>query len=545
MKYKQSPLWASTLFFIAITIGFQIHSPDASASKWTSVVDPETGNTVMLRKGETLEEYRLEKSSTKFVTPSDRKTESVKKKWVDVTRQEKAKILKPFKNLSKESATCASCHKNEHPGIYQQWGKSKHYAANVGCYECHKADKEDADAIRHKDFFISIIVSPKDCGECHNTEREQFEKSHHAKAAQIIGSLDNTLAEVVEGKMSFHGKSPVAVAGCWQCHGTEIKVLPNGDLDPTTWPNTGIGRINPDGSKGACSACHQRHLFSAAQARRPENCGKCHLGPDHPQKEIYEESKHGIGFYANVDKMNLDSGKWIAGEDYDAAPTCATCHMSATRNLPITHDVGDRISWTLRPPISEKIDARDAKKGLKVKPWELRRDDMKDVCSSCHGKKMIESFYAQFDSVVEMYNEKYAIPTTKMMNLLLEQGLRTETPFDEEIEWNYYFLWHHEGRRARHGAAMMAPDYVQWHGMYEVAHRFYMEWVPSIKEIIEKAEKAGKHKQAKVIKNYLDNEIMTLDGHAWFVGKMPKALADQRKKDREAFNGRYLQDIKK
>ena len=26
-----------------------------------------------------------------------------------------------------------------------------------------------------------------------------------------------------------------------------------------------------------------------AQARQPETCGKCHLGPDHPQKEIYEE----------------------------------------------------------------------------------------------------------------------------------------------------------------------------------------------------------------------------------------------------------------
>lgn len=75
-------------------------------------------------------------------------------------------------------------------------------------------------------------------------------------------------------------------------------MLPNGDLDPATWPNTGIGRINPDGSLGACSACHQRHEFEMVQARRPEACGKCHLGPDHPQKEIYEESKHGINFFA-------------------------------------------------------------------------------------------------------------------------------------------------------------------------------------------------------------------------------------------------------
>ncbi len=537
-------MWVATLFVVAFTIGFQVYSPDAFAASWRSVRDPETGETVILRKGETIEDYRKEKGLDEVRISATPDKESKVKKWVDVTEHEKAKILKPFKNLSKESATCASCHKNEHPGIYQQWGRSKHYGANVGCYECHKAKKEDKDAIRHKDFFISVIVSPKDCGRCHNVEAKQFQKSHHAKAAEIIGSLDNTLAEVVEGKMSFMGRSPVAVAGCWQCHGTEVKVLPNGELDPATWPNTGIGRINPDGSKGACSACHQRHRFSAAQARRPENCGKCHLGPDHPQKEIYDESKHGIGFYANIDQMNLDSAKWVVGEDYTAAPTCATCHMSATKNQPITHDVGDRISWTLRPPISEKIDARDEKKGLKVKPWELRREDMKDVCNSCHGKKLVEAFYLQFDGVVDMYNEKYAVPATEMMKLLLEVGLRTETPFDEEVEWSYYFMWHHEGRRARHGASMMAPDYVQWHGMYEVAHRFYMEWYPNIIEIIEKAEKAGKHKEAKKVKDYLDNEIMTLDGHAWFVGKMPKELAEKRKKEREAFNKRYLQEIK-
>ena len=52
--------------------------------------------------------------------------------------------------------------------------------------------------------------------------------------------------------------------------------------------------------------------------------------------------------------MNLTSEKWIVGVDYSAAPTCATCHMSATREQALTHDVGQRISWTLRPIISVK-----------------------------------------------------------------------------------------------------------------------------------------------------------------------------------------------
>jgi len=455
-------------------------------------------------------------------------------------KETKAKLLKPFKHLSKASATCVSCHKEKSPALYQQWGKSKHFGANVGCYECHKADSSDPDAIRHKDYTISVIVSPKDCAQCHNTEVDQFSKSHHAKAAQIIGSLDNVLAEVVEGNMAFNGQSAVAVNGCWQCHGSQVKVLPNGDLDPTTWPNTGIGRINPDGSKGACTACHQRHEFSMVQARRPESCGKCHLGPDHPQKEIYDESKHGINFYANVDKMNLDSSKWVAGEDYWAAPTCATCHMSATSELPITHDVGDRISWTLRPPISEKVDAKAIKQGEKVKPWRERRKDMKSVCKSCHGSNVVENFYDQFDALVELYNSKYAVPGTKLMKLLKQEKMITATPFDDEVEWTWFFLWHHEGRRARHGASMQAPDYTQWHGMYEVAHRFYMEMVPNIRELIEKAEKDGNHEGAEKVRALLD-EILNSPDHQWFIGKMPAEEKARRKAQQEAFKKRYLQ----
>lgn len=77
------------------------------------------------------------------------------------------KVLAGFDNISRESATCVSCHREKTPGVYEQWGDSKHFSANVGCYECHKADKSDKDAIMHKDFVISVIVSPKDCSSCH------------------------------------------------------------------------------------------------------------------------------------------------------------------------------------------------------------------------------------------------------------------------------------------------------------------------------------------------------------------------------------------
>ena len=299
---------------------------------------------------------------------------------------------KPKIVISDDNKKCIECHSQ--PGnattLVAQWKDSYHARLGVGCLECHSAEKGDIDAFDHYTYSIATIVSPKDCSRCHKKQFEEFQRSHHAQGGKILGSLDNVLAEVVAG--SVHMGNPVAVSGCKQCHGSVVSFLKNEDgsvkkdrngiamIDPETWPNTGIGRVNPDGSLGSCAACHNRHYFSVAQAREPDDCGKCHLGPDHPQYEIYRESKHGINFIAHKDEMNLDKRPWVVGKDYNAAPTCATCHMSATPNQEGTHDVGMRISWTLRPAVSEKVDAKDLKEGKQTVPWEKRRENMQDVC---------------------------------------------------------------------------------------------------------------------------------------------------------------------
>jgi hypothetical protein len=98
-------------------------------------------------------------------------------------------------------------------------------------------------------------------------------------------------------------------------------------------------------------------------------------------------------------KMKLESKSCIVGKDYSAAPTCATCHMSATSHQSVTHDVGDRISWTLRPAIS-----------IRLEHWEMWRSSMQDVCSNCHASSWIENFYEQYDGTVDLYNDKFAKP---------------------------------------------------------------------------------------------------------------------------------------
>lgn len=415
--------------------------------------------------------------------------------------------------VSPETEKCLGCHAESMPGIVTQWESSTHWQAGVGCYECHRAEKGDADAMEHYDFLVATIVSPKDCGKCHPKESAEQEASHHAEAGNILNSNDGLLGQTLGGE-------PAVAVGCRQCHGSIVKTMADGTLDPATWPNTGIGRINPDGSKGTCSACHTRHRFDKAQARKPEVCGKCHLGPDHPQKEVYEESKHGILYQAYKNEMNMDRPKWVPGQDYFDAPTCSTCHISATANQGVTHDVGSRLSWNLRAPVSKRTEN-----------WEKKLNKMKDVCTACHGDNFVNGFYDQLNQFVALYNDKFAVPATEIRQMLMDQGVISKANFDDKIDWIYWELWHHEGRRARHGAAMSGPDYAWWHGIYDVAKHFYTEMLPEAEEACKKAGKPEVYEE--ILTKYIKNDPR----HEWFVnGFDPKRVEEIKNYYKERYN---------
>jgi len=418
---------------------------------------------------------------------------------------EKKKARWPFTSqaiVTEKTKKCIECHTSKQPSIVNSWQKSSHAASGVGCYECHHAKSGEKDAFEHFEDTIAVIVSPKDCKRCHEMESEQFLGSHHAKGGEILGSLDNYLGEVVEG-------FGATVSGCKQCHGSIVEVLDSGRLHPETWPNFGIGRINPDGTAGSCVACHSRHDFSLSQAREPETCGRCHLGPDHPQMEVYTESKHNIAYRSHIHEMNMASKTWVVGATYTAAPTCATCHVSATINQSRSHDIGLRMSWNIRAKVSKKTEN-----------WKRKRLAMREVCLSCHNPRYVDGFYKQFDAGIDLYNEKFAIPAQDIVKRLRDVNAIDATPFNDHIEWLYFYLWHHEGRRARNGIAMMGPDYVQWHGFYDIAERFYMELVP----------------EAEKLRPGITDDIMQRPEHKWFAGTMTK---EERQKINEYYQKKY------
>jgi hypothetical protein len=181
--------------------------------------------------------------------------------------------------------------------------------------------------------------------------------------------------------------------------------------------------------------------------------------------------------------------------------------MSATPAMKATHDVGQRISWTLRPEVSKMKD-----------DWEVKRKNMKNVCSSCHGRAFVDGHFYQYDATVKLYNEKFAKPAGEIMRLVRENKLLANpASFSNEIEWTYWELWHHEGRRARHGASMMGPDYTWWHGMYEVAQHFYFKLLPEAREF-----------ENQQVNAYIDNLIANDPMHSWLIVETGKLKGDIR-----------------
>jgi hypothetical protein len=144
---------------------------------------------------------------------------------------------------------------------------------------------------------------------------------------------------------------------------------------------------------------------------------------------------------------------------------------------------------------------------------------------NCHNDTYVDNFYQQFDSLVTLYNEKFAQPAQDFINqLTADKVLNPAAPFEHEVQWVFWELWHHEGRRARHGASMMGPDYTHWHGMYEVSKHYYQKFLPEVINAAATKGPAMKQKYEKLVRAHLAKEE-----HAWQKGLKPEEAEALRK----------------
>ncbi|OQY16815.1 MAG: beta-ketoacyl-ACP synthase [Desulfobacteraceae bacterium 4572_35.1] len=402
--------------------------------------------------------------------------------WVGLAVAANSPNLAPRKieikrGYTPEAAKCIECHAEKTPGIMEDWKLGSMANAGVSCYDCHVVESNSPMAsqcsgLRGTQIFISPMVSAATCARCHPSEVDEFMKSGHANLSRAAAYDKNKAGGKLIGLQLHHegaewlGVEPGSNvneasrnSGCIVCHGSVVELGPDNKPINSTWP-AGVGTLYPDGTVGTCTVCHTRHKFSVAEARKPEACASCHLGPDHPHIEIYLESKHGQAYTTSGEDWEWEaaSGTWQPG-DY-RAPTCAVCHMSGIGELETTHNVNERLKWDLTHKRSE---IRSGARGDGVKGDKL----MRKVCVNCHGESHTNNTRDMLDDAVALYNV-YWDEAVKMKKELAAKGLLKKDPWKDGYQELMYYLWHHTGRRARHGAAMNGPDYAHWHGFFQV-----------------------------------------------------------------------------
>ena len=350
---------------------------------------------------------------------------------------------------------CVVCHRVTTPGIVQQFGYSKMAEVGNTCRDCHEVPADYPGAELHAGTFRISQPTSAICGSCHEKNLTQFYQSRHSLPAYIamVGTEDLSPEHLAMYQaIPEGGFAPDKERNA-------IYALEGPDVTRFTCEVChNIGQINTDGSVGKCQNCHLRHIFSIEQVRRPETCNACHIGPDHPQWEIYQESGHGIAYATDGHNWNWVNEQGVLTVSDTPAPTCATCHFSGFGTAVASHDVGERLTWYLFASISER------------RPdFEQNQTRMASVCRVCHNNDFITRFYTDADKLTEAINA-WVIGSNDIIAPLKDMGLLTPEAFDEPIDFVFFNLWHHWGRTAKFGAWMQGPDYSQWHGAYEVLH---------------------------------------------------------------------------
>jgi hypothetical protein len=440
--------------------------------------------------------------------------------------------------VSADSQACLDCHAIATPGIVADWKRSRMSRVSpaqalarpelsrrfsaaedqvppelmnqaVGCAECHMLRPEKhPGSFDHEGFSVHTVVSPADCATCHPTEREQY--GHNLMSHAWVNLTGNPLymqfEKQVNGVMSV-GRGGLAVAeptprtrdeSCLACHGTEVKV--EGRVTKTSaafgevtvpklsgWPNRGVGRKNPDGSLGSCTACHSRHQFAIQMARQPYTCGECHKGPDVLTYRVYMTSKHGGAFASLNKEWDFQPVPWTLGKDF-SAPTCAVCHLSLVTTAQgevvarRTHRMNDRMWQRLLgliysaphpikadttgirnadgQPLPTTLAGEPASEHLiGEKEQAERRGRMRGVCLGCHSAQWVDGQLANLDEAVRTSNAN-TLAATKLMQQGWQRGLADPANlFDEYWENVWMQGWFFYANSVRFSAAMMGTDY--------------------------------------------------------------------------------------
>jgi hydroxylamine dehydrogenase len=391
-----------------------------------------------------------------------------------------------------DPASCAPCHAKLEPTIVRQFAASAmgrpgmqnprviYPIRQITCADCHGRNHDDIMASKGR---VPEVV----CGGCH----AQIYKEHVLDAGHSYGPGPGKLGVNWERNIGVpHYKEmprKVMEMGCDACHAQA------GASDQKYWSDSLHRYVDLSSLvyRNGCIACHTRHAFNLEEARKPEACYTCHMGPDHPNYEAYMASKHG-SIYAARGK----SWDWTAFLDratYDT-PTCAYCHMVYVSDAgvrTVSHNMTRKIIWGMGVQAAggELRDLAATPEG------EAKRREMLKVCMTCHSEDKARGYLESADAhklagdalVLEargilagLYRDGLIRPSHAARSAGLLPGPRftaielpgtiaqhspTSLYYDvTPIEREYFDMFFFSALKSYKGAFHMSPDYAWWYG---------------------------------------------------------------------------------
>lgn len=368
---------------------------------------------------------------------------------------------------------CTDCHEKETPGIVEQWNSGK-MSGHFSCSTCHgSAHKTMTDSDNAK------MPTFETCKGCHPEKADQYSKGKHAAAWIAQNAMPTTHMQpmaLIEGQK-----------GCGGCHKIGLKGAEE------------VAKLISEGEKYghvACDSCHTRHSFSKAEALEPEACKTCHMGFDHPQWEMWSNSKHGVRYELNR------LGTVPTGA---VAPKCQTCHMQEGNHevrtawgflavrLPMPEDeqwAADRATiltaMGVLDPEGNPTGRLDAVKAADVarltqEDWQRERDKMLDTCTQCHSESFAKGELEKGDDMIREADRLLAEGIREVV-AMYQEGLIEKPEFysydypdllafsdaQSTAEQALFKMFLEHRMRAFQGTFHANPDYALWYGWSEM-----------------------------------------------------------------------------
>jgi hydroxylamine dehydrogenase len=395
-----------------------------------------------------------------------------------------------------DQATCAACHRKLNPTIVAQFEASamgragvqnprvKFAVSQMTCAGCHGTNHDEIMATKGR-------VPETVCAGCH---REIYQE-HVLDAGHSYGPGPGGLGINWERNIGVphYAQMPrkVMEMGCDPCHAQA------GATDARYWSEDQKKYVDTSSLtvRNGCIACHTRHAFSLEEARKPEACYTCHMGPDHPNYESYMSSKHGSIYVARG--RTWDWSRPMAEAQWET-PTCAYCHMlyvGADGARTVSHNMTRKIIWGMGVQA-----ATGELKDLTVTPANhAKRNEMVKVCMTCHSEDKARGYLESADAhklagdalVVEargilagLYRDKLIQPSHGQVSAGLLRGPRftaielpagsaqhspTSLYYDvSPVEREYFDMFFFSALKSYKGAFHMSPDYAWWYGYADV-----------------------------------------------------------------------------